>query len=569
MTNIDNLIAEVNKSFGEYFTMIKKKQFKQFYYDWHIDNMIAPFAYATEYFTLNYGNNAKNNFKNFANDVILWLDKYDVDKPEVAQIGVKQYVKTTDGKLKQTIDGIRTFGFELRPFIYNFCSQQDHTSEFGYWPVKANMPYSCKQGLMVAKDIMIFLRDNWDNVINSDNSYMSTQKAVDTYLRNNIAQQYAYKPGYTFEDRKKAIKKLHSLRNHLSVAFFQQSKSFTAEHKNLFQLEDLSVSRTPPDYWPNGFELEFYVPEHLGNYEVLAEFLKEKNKWNKFYFSNENPNVYTDKTAAGVIMRDESLASHNGLSPVEFASRIMFDKNDEKTCLQIIDAFDKGHVNKHCSLHQHLSAKNLDLDAYKRLIKRMIMHEEEIIGTFAAPERQNNNLLYATYISRNLSSQSKRDYPFLALMVEMCESKAELQEMVSFGNKYKTLNIMPEHTVEMRAMNANFNKKFVEGYLQFNREFIADAVANNPHHINRILLAKYSWYNNEQSDTKTIMHKLNYKYDDVPHDSYRPMKRPISADIIKQEQNYLRLVSHALVCTKKLPYYNPYFSKKVKETRAR
>ena len=139
--------------------------------------------------------------------------------------------------------------------------------------------------------------------------------------------------------------------------------------------------------------------------------------------------------------------------------------------------------------------------------------------------------------------------------------------MVSFGNKYKTLNIMPANTVEMRAMNANFNKKFVEGYLQFNREFIASAVADSSHHMNYALLNKYAWYNNEQTDTKTVMHGLKYKYDDVPHDSYRPMKRPVSSDVIKQEQNYLRLVSHALECTKKLAYINPYFNKRVQSAK--
>lgn len=564
---IDELAKEVKNTFNDYFSMVGSKNFKQFYYDWHIDNMTAPFAGLVDYFAQNYGKNAKDSFNDFTKDVIVWLETFDVDKPEIAQISVKKYSKTKDGKLKKIIDGVRTFGFECRPFIYNFATLTDHTTEFGHWPVKANMLYSCKQGLMIAKDIITFLNDNYDKIAGADNVYMSAQKAVDTYIRNRITKNYAYKSDYTFEDRKKTIKKLHDLRNYLSLAFNKPNNDFTEEQKNLFQIENKEAPKVNNLYWPNGFELEFYVPETLGNYDVLAEYLKEKNKWKRFYFSNDNPDVYKDKEAAGVIMRDESLASHNGLSPVEFASRVMYSKEDENVCLQILDAFDKGHVNKHCSLHQHLSSQGMDLDAYKRLVKRMIMHEEQIVGAFAAPERQNNNLLYATYISRNLSSQSKRDYPFLALMVDICENKTELQEMVSFGNKYKTLNIMPQNTVEMRAMNANFNKKFVEGYLQFNREFIASAVANNPHHINHILLNKYTWYNNEQSDTKTVMHRLNYKYDDVPHDSYRPMKRPVPTDVIKQEQNYLRLVSHALGCTKKLPYNNPYFNKRVQEAR--
>lgn len=317
---IDELAKEVKNTFNDYFSMVVSKNFKQFYYDWHIDNMTAPFAGLVDYFAQNYGKNAKDSFNDFTKDVIVWLETFDVDKPEIAQISMKKYSKTKDGKLKKIIDGVRTFGFECRPFIYNFATLTDHTTEFGHWPVKANMLYSCKQGLMIAKDIITFLNDNYDKIAGADNVYI-------------------------------------------------------------------------------------------------------------------------------------------------------------------------------------------------------------------------------------------------------CENKTELQEMVSFGNKYKTLNIMPQNTVEMRAMNANFNKKFVEGYLQFNREFIASAVANNPHHINYILLNKYTWYNNEQSDTKTVMHRLNYKYDDVPHDSYRPMKRPVPTDVIKQEQNYLRLVSHALGCTKKLPYNNPYFNKRVQAAR--
>lgn len=145
-------------------------------------------------------------------------------------------------------------------------------------------------------------------------------------------------------------------------------------------------------------------------------------------------------------MRDESLALYRKLASVEFASRIMRN------------------------------------------------NEDEVVGAFAAPERRNNNLLYATYISRNLSSNGKRDYQFLAVMVDLCENKKGLEEMSAFGNKYKTLNVLPKHTVEMRAMNANFNKKFVKAYLQFNREFVAAAVADNPKHVNRVLLNKYTWH---------------------------------------------------------------------------
>jgi len=564
--NLDKKVAEVREAFGEYFTLVGGKKFKQFYYDWHVDNMIAPFAGMAEYFCQNYGDDAKEKFHEFAQDVKQWLNDYDVDKPEISQVDAKKYSRSNDGKLRELLDGVRTFGFEFRQFVYSFGTKEDHNNEFGYWPVKANMPYACKHGLMVAKDVVEFMDKNFAELSGSENVYRSAQKCVDSYLRENICKQYVYHNGYSFDDRKTAIKKLHDLRNQLSLVY-RQTDMFTAQQNDLFQREFVNGTRVKNRYWPDGFELEFYVPEKLGDYHVLADYLTQTIGWNKFYFTNKDPSVYADRESAGVIMRDESLVPYEGLAPVEFASKIMYSKEDEQHCLKIFDAFDQGHVNKHCSLHQHLCSDNLNMDAYKRLVKRMMQHEDEIVGAFAAPERRDNNLLYATYISRNLSSQGKRDYPFLALMVDMCDTKTELQEMVSFGNKYKTLNVMPEHTIEMRAMNANFNKNFVAAYLQFNREFVAAAAENNPRHVNRELLNKYTWYNNELSDDKTVMHPLNYGYDEVPHDSYRPMKRPVAPTVIKQEQDYNRMVAHALQATGKLPYYNPAALKMMREVR--
>ena len=265
-------------------------------------------------------------------------------------------------------------------------------------------------------------------------------------------------------------------------------------------------------------------------------------------------------------MRDESLVRYNNLAAVEYASRIMKNKEDEETCLKILDVFDQGHVNAHCSLHQHLAADNLDLAAYKRLVKRMMQHEEEIVAAFAAPERRDNKLLYATYIGRNLSEDSKRDYPFLCVMAEMCDTKEQLQDFASFGHKYKTLNIMPKHTVEMRFMNANFNKKFVKAFLQFNREFVAAAAKNMPNHVNRFLLNKYSWYNNQKTDSKTVMHQLPYFYQ-YAYDSFQPQQHRVSKDVIEQEQKCWRLIMHALNETGKVAYVNAAFNKKVKEAK--
>ena len=568
MTKIENTVQNTQNAFTDYFTMVGGKKFKQFYYDWHVDNMIAPFANMVCYFKDNFGEQAKEKFHEFIEDVSEYVNEFNADKPQLSLFTAKKYSKTNDGSLKTMLEGMRTFGFEFRQFIYSFASKEDHQAEFGYWPIKTNMMYSSNHGLMVAKDILQALELNFDKICKGDEVYNKALFVADTYLRKKIVKDYQYDENYTFRSRKEHMKRLHDLRNQLSEEFYSMP-SDNEKLNDLFQVEQKQETKTSANtYWPCGFELEFYVPEEYSDYSLLINYLKEKNNWEKLYSSNKDSSVYLDPKSAGVIMRDESLAPYNNLAPVEYASRVMFNKDDEKSCLKILDAFEFGHVNKHCSLHQHLSTEGFSLDTYKRLIKRMMQHEDEIVSAFAAPERGKNNLLYATYISRNLSENSKRDYPFLAIMTELCDSKKELEEMSAFGNKYKTLNVLPKHTVEMRAMNANFNKRFVEAYLQFNREFVMAAVENNPNHVNRFLLNKYTWHNNQLTDNKTVIHDLSYGYDFVPHDSYRPMKRPVSTQTVEDEQKYARVVMQALVSTGKLGYLNPCYSKKIKEVRS-
>ena len=98
-------------------------------------------------------------------------------------------------------------------------------------------------------------------------------------------------------------------------------------------------------------------------------------------------------------------------------------------------------------------------------------------------------------------------------MVEMCDNKSELVDMVSYGRKYKTLNIVPNHTVEFRYMNAHFKKNFAKGYFQFNRDMVQSAIENNGNHINRTLIKKDNWNNNQNSDNKTVMKQISYMYE--------------------------------------------------------
>lgn len=563
--NLENSVKECNSLFADYFSTIGGRKFKQFYYDWHIDNMLAPFAGLAEYFSKQYGAEAPHIFHEFVEDIRASVSVYNVDKPQLSVLKNSKFSKSGDGMLSSLIDGVETFGFEFRQFMYNFADKNDHDKAFSGWPIKTNMPYSMLYGMMAAEDILRFLDKNYQKLVQGENCYEKALYAADCFMREKMAGAYRYNGSYNFKTRRRLMKDMAAMKERLYQDYAREGTASPAM-KKLFQAEETRSGKTSGGYWPSGFELEFYVPEEYKDYGRLIDYLKDKNGWKKLYSTNKDAAVYHDENSAGVIMRDESLVRYNKLAAVEYASRILKSREDEESCLKIFDSFEQGHVNAHCSLHQHLSADGFDLDVYKRLVKRMMQHEEEVVAAFAAPERRENRLLYATYISRNLSDDGKRDYPFLCVMAELCEDKRELQEFTSFGHKYKTLNIMPEHTVEMRFMNANFNKSFVRGFLQFNREFVKSAAENSSDHVNRQLLNKYSWRQNRQTDTKTVMHALPYFYQ-YEYDSFHPQKKPVSKDVIEQEQKCWLLIMHALNETGKVPYVNAGFNKKFMEMK--
>ena len=68
MTNIENTVQNTQQAFADYFSMVGGKKFKQFYYDWHVDNMVSPFANLVCYFKENFGNQAKEKFHEFTED---------------------------------------------------------------------------------------------------------------------------------------------------------------------------------------------------------------------------------------------------------------------------------------------------------------------------------------------------------------------------------------------------------------------------------------------------------------------------------------------------------------------
>ena len=549
---------EVKVAFSKYFETIGSRNFKQFYYDWHIDAMVEPFAELTSYFARKYPDKTTEHFDDFVQEYCQSVENYNIDSKQFCS--VKNGIYHKDKELSLIIDKIETFSFELRQFAYNFASEHDFVNEFGGWKYKPNYPYSHMHGLALSVDILNMLSAKFKQM-NTTDLAENTRSATDNFLRFVIAPQYRYNGRYTYQSRKKMICSFAEMRNNMAQKYKTGQLRDFGEY---FQLENGNKTKFGT-YRPNGFELEFYVPEEYGNYAKLIDYLKERHGWQKVYTTNRDPSVYNDNKGAGVIERDESLAAMAGFAPVEYASRIMKSKADEAECLKIMDSFDKGHANVHCSFHQHVSADGFDLDTYKRLVKRMMQHEAVIVGNFAAPERGNNKLLYATYISRNLSSNGTRDYPFLCVMADMCENLNELRDMVGFGHKYKTLNIMPSKTVEFRYMNANFDARYSSAILQFNRDFVNSAVNNEGTHINRPLINKYNWMKNQQKDNKTVLKPLSYYYQ-ISYDQFRPNKT-VDSNVIYEENVYARHVADAINHTGKFGYYNSWFNKRVRDGR--
>ncbi len=553
-------VAAAKTAFSQYFAVTGNKSFKQFYYDWHINAMVEPFAELAEYFNRKYPEKTAEHFDRFVKEYIESVNSYNIDCEKFCS--VKSGICHKDKELSAIIDKIETFSFEFRQFSYSFMSEKDYVAEFGNWTYKPNYPYSHMHGLAVSVDILNKISENY-NAFNQRDVAEKTRYVVDNYIRTYIACDYRYNERYSYNYRQAAVKNFVNLRNRMAEEY---KTGQYREYADMFQIETGSRA-VFGKYRPNGFELEFYVPEEYGDYAKLIDYLKEKHQWKKVYTTNKDPGVYDDGQAAGVIERDESLAAMKGLAPVEYASRIMKSRQDEAECLKIMDSFDQGHANVHCSLHQHVSAEGFDLGTYKRLVKRMMNHEDTVVSNFAAPERRNNKLLYATYISRNLSSNGRRDYPFLCVMADLCDNLTELREMVGFGHKYKTLNIMPSKTVEFRYMNANFNRKYVEAFLQFNRDFVNSAANNDGTHINRPLVNKFNWMQNVANDDKTVLGHLSYYYQKA-YDQFRPEKT-VDPHTIYEENVYARHVADAISATGKFGYYNSWFLKRVRDARAK
>lgn len=550
-TKTSGVVEETQALLAAYFETIKGKDFKHFYYDWHREKMYAPFADLAAYFK---SNSSKESFAAFVADFKTYVSAFNNDDVKNEHFSVKKYARTTDGSLRRIMDRTDSFAFQLRGFVHAFARPEEHTRVFCDYFGKNNMPYAYHRGLAITAAVMDKMVENYDSL----NSRQTTLYLVDSFMRSAVFKSYRLDNAGEYASVTALVADLKVKRDELASWYKAEKQNPDSPYADLFQIEDTrpqSSGQRQPEYRPNGFELEFYYPEQIGNNAELIKVLLQKNSWQKIHTSNKDAAVYHDETSAGVIMPDESLIAHNGLLPAEYASRIMRNKTEERECLKILETFEHGYVNKHCSFHQHISADDMDIPAYKRLLKRMIQHEAEIVSAFAAEERRDSRLLYATYISNNLGNDREKDYPLLCLLAETCDDKKQLREMAGYGRKYKTLNLMPEHTVEFRYMNGHFNRRFAEGFLQFNREMVSSAASNGKQHINRVLLHKYNWLNNQNSDTRTVMKPVHYMYA-FAFDRFDPEIK-ISDKVKDGDMTQARLISHALNKTGKIIVKNP------------
>ena len=165
------------------------------------------------------------------------------------------------------IDGLETFGFEFRQFMYNFDDKKDHDEAFCGWPLKTNMPYSMQYGMMTVGDILRFLDTNYSAATLGKDVYARTLFAADNFLRKKVTKAYQYNDTYNFHSRREMMQAFASLRDDLANAYGQKM-SLSAEMANLFQTENGQSTQTS-NYWPSGFELEFYVPEEYKDYGKL------------------------------------------------------------------------------------------------------------------------------------------------------------------------------------------------------------------------------------------------------------------------------------------------------------
>ena len=108
-------VSATKQCFQQYFSTIGKKDFKQFYYDWHVDAMIEPFAEVAEYFSRKYPQNSSEKFREFVEEYAKSVRIYNIDCKKFCS--VKHGIINKDSQLSEIIDNMAD-GYNYKR-IYN------------------------------------------------------------------------------------------------------------------------------------------------------------------------------------------------------------------------------------------------------------------------------------------------------------------------------------------------------------------------------------------------------------------------------------------------------------------
>ena len=118
----ENTIEETKQTFADYFNLAGQKDFRKFYYDWHIDSMLAPFAGMAVHFQKTYGKDAELQFAKLADEITQNVQDYNNDKPQLSLLKTSKFSHGNTKRLSSLLEGIESFGFDFRQFFIQFCS---------------------------------------------------------------------------------------------------------------------------------------------------------------------------------------------------------------------------------------------------------------------------------------------------------------------------------------------------------------------------------------------------------------------------------------------------------------
>lgn len=214
-----------------------------------------------------------------------------------------------------------------------------------------------------------------------------------------------------------------------------------------------------------GVEIELLLPHRS---EVLASHLR--NRGIECYVEGYN---HVDKQNWKIIT-DASLTSEGHFAALELVSpplRGAEGISDLKAVCQVLKSLG-AKVNRSCGLHVHHDANNLDLDAWKNLIRNYIKYEE-VIDELMPPSRRGNNNHYAQSLTSDYSKAS------MFRRVQNCEHIHDIRYL--FGHRFTKLNTEAfslHGTVEFRQHTGTVEFSKIINWVALTQGMVIQAAAS-------------------------------------------------------------------------------------------